>query len=82
MIARTDLWIWLSTLDEFQLAAILLDTQNLKSASAQLSMTRDSEAVQLLLVGSNSNYRNALFDECMLFCPLPLLIYLNNDVCK
>lgn len=49
-----------------QLAGILLDTQNLK-ASSQLSMTRDAEAVQLLLVGLPSNYRNALFDQCTNF---------------
>lgn len=49
-----------------QLAGILLDTQNLK-ASGQLSMTRDAEAVQLLLVGLPSNYRNALFDQCTNF---------------
>ncbi|XP_021888871.1 uncharacterized protein LOC110807885 [Carica papaya] len=28
-------------------------------------MTRDAEAVQLLLVGSSPNYRNALFDQLM-----------------
>lgn len=49
-----------------QLAGILLDTQNLK-ASPQLSMTRDAEAVQLLLVGLPSNYRNSLFDQRMCF---------------
>lgn len=49
-----------------QLAGILLDTQNL-NASAKLSMTRDAEAVQLLLVGSAPNYKNALFDLRMLF---------------
>ncbi|KAL3571165.1 hypothetical protein D5086_028414 [Populus alba] len=27
-------------------------------------MTRDAEAVQLLLVGSTPKYRNALFDQC------------------
>ncbi|KAK9278075.1 hypothetical protein L1049_027633 [Liquidambar formosana] len=46
------------------LAGILLDTKNL-NASAKLSMTRDAEAVQLLLVGSAPNYRNALFDQLM-----------------
>lgn len=46
-----------------QLAGILLDTQNLKS-SAAISMTRDAEAVQLLLAGSVPNYRYALFDQC------------------
>lgn len=45
-----------------QLSGILLDTQNLK-ASASLSMTRDAEAVQLLLVGSAPNYRYTLFDQ-------------------
>nr|XP_024929115.1 uncharacterized protein LOC107418293 [Ziziphus jujuba var. spinosa] len=44
------------------LAAILLDTQNL-NASSQISMTRDAEAVQLLLVGSTPNYRNSLFNQ-------------------
>uniref|UniRef100_A0A2N9IX22 Uncharacterized protein n=1 Tax=Fagus sylvatica TaxID=28930 RepID=A0A2N9IX22_FAGSY len=47
----------------FQLAGILLDTQNLKT-SDKSSMTRDSEAVQLLLVGSAPNYRYSLFDQC------------------
>jgi hypothetical protein len=47
-----------------QLAGILLDTQNL-NASDKSSMTRDSEAVQLLLVGSAPNYRYALFDQRM-----------------
>lgn len=46
-----------------QLAGILLDTQNL-NAHAKLSMGRDAEAVQLLLVGSAPNYRNELFDQC------------------
>ncbi|XP_062029707.1 uncharacterized protein LOC133745618 [Rosa rugosa] len=49
-------------LKKLLLAGILLDTQNLK-ASGQLPMTRDAEAVQLLLVGLPSNYRNALFDQ-------------------
>ncbi|CAL9030957.1 unnamed protein product [Prunus brigantina] len=49
-------------LKKLLLAGILLDTQNLK-ASPQLSMTRDAEAVQLLLVGLPSNYRNSLFDQ-------------------
>ncbi|XP_050377838.1 uncharacterized protein LOC126795063 [Argentina anserina] len=49
-------------LKKLLLGGILLDTQNLK-ASGQLSMTRDAEAVQLLLVGLPSNYRNALFDQ-------------------
>ncbi|XP_031278731.1 uncharacterized protein LOC116137186 isoform X1 [Pistacia vera] len=44
------------------LAGILLDTQNLDIASP-LSMTRDAEAVQLLLVGSAPNYRNAVYDQ-------------------
>ncbi|KAK7330549.1 hypothetical protein VNO77_24744 [Canavalia gladiata] len=51
-------------LKKLLLAGILLDTQNLK-ASASISMTRDAEAVQLLLVGSAPNYRNALFDQLM-----------------
>ncbi|XP_031407633.1 uncharacterized protein LOC116215944 isoform X2 [Punica granatum] len=51
-------------LKKLLLAGILLDTQNL-SASAELSKTRDAEAVQLLLVGSAPNYRNALFDQLM-----------------
>ncbi|XVE56704.1 hypothetical protein DITRI_Ditri04bG0032100 [Diplodiscus trichospermus] len=46
------------------LAGILLDTQNL-NAYAKLSMARDAEAVQLLLVGSVPNYRNDLFDQLM-----------------
>lgn len=49
-----------------QLAGILLDTQNL-NASHKSSMTRDSEAVQLLLVGSAPNYRYALFDQRKFF---------------
>ncbi|CAJ1943758.1 unnamed protein product [Sphenostylis stenocarpa] len=51
-------------LKKLLLAGILLDTQNLK-ASAAISMTRDAEAVQLLLVGSAPNYRYALFDQLM-----------------
>ncbi|XP_054805667.1 uncharacterized protein LOC129308531 [Prosopis cineraria] len=51
-------------LQELLLSGILLDTQNLK-ASASSSMTRDSEAVQLLLVGSAPNYRFTLFDQLM-----------------
>lgn len=51
-------------LNKLLLAGILLDTQNL-NASAKLSMTRDSEAVQLLLAGSAPNYRNTLFDQLM-----------------
>ncbi|RZC58770.1 hypothetical protein C5167_006076 [Papaver somniferum] len=46
------------------LAGILLDTQNLNS-TATLCTNRDAEAVQLLLVGSSTNYRNALFDLLM-----------------
>ncbi|KAG4933016.1 hypothetical protein JHK87_047018 [Glycine soja] len=53
-----------SALKKLLLAGILLDTQNLK-ASAAISMTRDAEAVQLLLVGSAPNYRYALFDQLM-----------------
>lgn len=49
-----------------QLAGILLDTQNL-NAYTKLSMARDAEAVQLLLVGSAPNYRNAVFDQCKIF---------------
>ncbi|KAK7347076.1 hypothetical protein VNO80_21603 [Phaseolus coccineus] len=51
-------------LKKLLLAGILLDTQNLKS-SAAISMTRDAEAVQLLLAGSAPNYRYALFDQLM-----------------
>ncbi|KAI5562772.1 hypothetical protein BDE02_15G072600 [Populus trichocarpa] len=51
-------------LKKLLLAGILLDTQNL-NASATCSMTRDAEAVQLLLVGSTPKYRNALFDQLM-----------------
>ena len=49
-----------------QLTGILLDTKNL-NAYAKLTMGRDAEAVQLLLVGSAPNYRNALFDQCKNF---------------
>ncbi|KAK0587668.1 hypothetical protein LWI29_026600 [Acer saccharum] len=49
-------------LKKLLLACILLDTQNLDSAAA-FSVTRDAEAVQLLLVGSSPSYRNALFDQ-------------------
>ncbi|OMO51978.1 hypothetical protein CCACVL1_29463 [Corchorus capsularis] len=51
-------------LKKLLLAGILLDTLNL-NAYAKLSMARDAEAVQLLLVGSAPNYRNALFDQLM-----------------
>ncbi|OMO61216.1 hypothetical protein COLO4_33501 [Corchorus olitorius] len=51
-------------LKKLLLAGILLDTQNL-NAYAKLCMARDAEAVQLLLVGSAPNYRNALFDQLM-----------------
>ncbi|KAF9667925.1 hypothetical protein SADUNF_Sadunf15G0073800 [Salix dunnii] len=53
-----------SVLKKLLLAGILLDTQNL-NASATCSMTRDAEAVQLLLVGSTPQYRNVLFDQLM-----------------
>ncbi|KAL2515238.1 uncharacterized protein Fot_29209 [Forsythia ovata] len=46
------------------LAGILLDTQNL-NLSPKLSVTRDAEAVQLLLGGLAPNYRNTLFDQLM-----------------
>ncbi|KAL9672361.1 hypothetical protein QQ045_028611 [Rhodiola kirilowii] len=49
-------------LKKLLLAGILLDTQNL-NASAISSMTRDAEAVLLLLVGSSPNYRNTLYDQ-------------------
>ncbi|XVF08824.1 hypothetical protein REPUB_Repub07fG0036800 [Reevesia pubescens] len=51
-------------LKKLLLAGILLDTQNLK-AYAKQSMTRDAVAVQLLLVSSVPNYRNALYDQLM-----------------
>ncbi|XP_071903676.1 uncharacterized protein [Coffea arabica] len=51
-------------LKKLLLAGILLDTQNL-NPSAKLSMTRDSEAIQLLLVGSAPTYRNSLFAQLM-----------------
>ncbi|XWS60354.1 hypothetical protein CRYUN_Cryun07bG0028600 [Craigia yunnanensis] len=51
-------------LKKLLLAGILLDTQNL-NAYAKLSKARDAEAVQLLLIGSAPNYRNALFDQLM-----------------
>ncbi|KAF9605461.1 hypothetical protein IFM89_017480, partial [Coptis chinensis] len=46
------------------LAGILLDTNNL-SSSTKFSMNRDSEAVQLLIVGSAPNYRNTFFEQLM-----------------
>ncbi|CAN1233629.1 hypothetical protein LINPERPRIM_LOCUS3962 [Linum perenne] len=49
-------------LKKLLLAGILLDTQNLNSA-VELSTTRDSEAVQLLLVGSPPNYRTTIYDQ-------------------
>ncbi|XP_057487224.1 uncharacterized protein LOC130773283 [Actinidia eriantha] len=51
-------------LKKLMLAGILLDTQNL-NASGKLSMTRDSEAIQLLSVGSSPNHRNTLYDQLM-----------------
>ncbi|TYG76665.1 hypothetical protein ES288_D03G131500v1 [Gossypium darwinii] len=51
-------------LKKLLLSGILLDTQNL-NVYAKLSMARDAEAVQLLLVGSVPNYRNALYDQLM-----------------
>ncbi|KAB2089827.1 hypothetical protein ES319_A03G087500v1 [Gossypium barbadense] len=51
-------------LKKLLLSGILLDTQNL-DVYAKLSMARDAEAVQLLLVGSVPNYRNALYDQLM-----------------
>ena len=51
-----------------QLAGILLDSQNLNKLAA-LSVARDSEAVQLLSVGSAPSY---LYDQCTIFCPLSL----------
>ncbi|XP_022954466.1 uncharacterized protein LOC111456732 [Cucurbita moschata] len=51
-------------LKNLMLAGILLDTKNL-DGSAQLSMTRDAEAVQLLSVGSAPNCRNGLYDQLM-----------------
>ncbi|KAJ8772273.1 hypothetical protein K2173_027450 [Erythroxylum novogranatense] len=50
-------------LKKLLLAGILLDTQNLDVAKKPT--TRDSEAVQLLLVGLAPNYRNAIFDQLM-----------------
>ncbi|KAG6633198.1 hypothetical protein CIPAW_12G031800 [Carya illinoinensis] len=49
-----------TVLKKLLLAGILLDTKNL-SAYDKSSMTRDSEAVQLLLVGTTPNYRYAIF---------------------
>ncbi|CAN0900332.1 hypothetical protein LINGRAHAP2_LOCUS20783 [Linum grandiflorum] len=49
-------------LKKLLLAGILLDTQNLNSA-VELSTTRDSEAVQLLLAGSPPNYRTTIYDQ-------------------
>ncbi|KAL4634169.1 hypothetical protein ACB092_04G179200, partial [Castanea dentata] len=49
-------------LKKLLLAGILLDTQNLKTYDKS-SMTRDSEAVQLLLVGSAPSYRYSLYDH-------------------
>ncbi|GMI78230.1 hypothetical protein HRI_001492300 [Hibiscus trionum] len=51
-------------LKKLLLSGILLDTQNL-NVYAKLSMARDAEAVQLLLVGSAPNYRNSLFNQLM-----------------
>ncbi|KAL5991200.1 hypothetical protein ACLOJK_012106 [Asimina triloba] len=45
------------------LAGILLDTQNL-NAAAKFSSNKDTEAVQLLLVGSDPNLRFSLYDQC------------------
>ncbi|XP_040988895.1 uncharacterized protein LOC121236516 [Juglans microcarpa x Juglans regia] len=53
-----------TVLKKLLLAGILLDTKNL-SAYDKSSMTRDSEAVQLLLVGTAPNYRYAIFDQLM-----------------
>ncbi|KAJ4827195.1 hypothetical protein Tsubulata_016780 [Turnera subulata] len=53
-----------SVLKKLLLAGILLDTRNLNGMTKS-SMTRDAEAVQLLLVGSAPNYRNTLFDQLM-----------------
>lgn len=55
---------WNSLISSYQLAGILLDTQNL-NISTKLSMNRDAEAAQLLSVGAAPNYRNALYDQCM-----------------
>lgn len=49
----------------FQLAGILLDTENL-SAAAKYSTNRDAEAVQLLLVGSPSSHRHVFYERCMI----------------
>lgn len=49
----------------FQLAGILLDTQNLNNA-AKFFTNRDAEAVQLLLVGSAPSQRHELFEQCTL----------------
>lgn len=69
IINNFDYWLLLVRESQWfplpQLAGILLDTHNLDSYSS-LSMPRDAEAVQLLLVGSSPNYRNNLFDQCML----------------
>ncbi|KAL4363884.1 hypothetical protein GQ457_04G015440 [Hibiscus cannabinus] len=51
-------------LKKLLLSGILLDTQNL-NVYAKLSMARDAEAVQLLLVGLAPNYRNTLFNQLM-----------------
>ncbi|WCJ36150.1 hypothetical protein M5689_017366 [Euphorbia peplus] len=51
-------------LKKLLLSGILLDTQNL-NASVKMPMTRDSEAVQLLLVGSPSTYQHDLFRQLM-----------------
>ncbi|OVA20821.1 hypothetical protein BVC80_887g114 [Macleaya cordata] len=51
-------------LKKLLLAGIMLDTQNLNS-TANFCTNRDAEAVQLLLVGSSPNYRNALFEQLM-----------------
>ncbi|XAR50249.1 Inorganic diphosphatase [Bertholletia excelsa] len=51
-------------LKKLLLAGILLDTQNLYMFGRS-SLTRDAEAVQLLLVGSTPNYRTTLYDQLM-----------------
>ncbi|KAG7951887.1 hypothetical protein I3843_12G031500 [Carya illinoinensis] len=53
-----------TVLKKLLFAGILLDTKNL-SAYDKSSMTRDSEAVQLLLVGTAPNYRYAIFYRLM-----------------
>lgn len=58
----------------FQLAGILLDTENL-SAAAKYSTNRDAEAVQLLLVGSPSSHRHVFYERCTILFFIRIVIF-------